>query len=220
MKQWDKAREQAAKSDHRLKGKDLGLYFFDELSPGCCFWLPHGARIYNRLLVLMRQQYALRGYSEVLSPNMFSMDLWNISGHAAKYKENMFLFDVEKQEFGLKPMNCPGHCLMFKHSRKSYRDLPIRMADFGVLHRNESSGSLSGLTRVRRFQQDDPHIYCRMDQIAQEVKGALDFMTYIYSLFGFEYTMVLSTKPKKAMGTAEQWNAAETALKDALNESG
>jgi len=218
MKQWDKAREQAAKSDHRLKGKDLGLYFFDELSPGCCFWLPHGARIYNRLLVLMREQYAKRGYSEVLTPNMFSIDLWKTSGHAAKYKENMFCFDVEKQEFGLKPMNCPAHCLMFKHSRKSYRDLPIRMADFGVLHRNEFSGSLSGLTRVRRFQQDDAHIFCREDQIVQEIRDVLDFINYIYGIFGFTFELELSTRPEEKLGSDETWDIAEKALSDALDE--
>ena len=115
----------------------------------------------------MRSEYRKRGYDEIVTPNMYSMKLWEISGHAAKYRDDMFLLDMEEQEFGLKPMNCPGHCVMFK----SYRDLPIRMADFGVLHRNEASGALTGLTRVRRFQQDDAHIFCRLDQVEDEVEG-------------------------------------------------
>jgi len=218
MKKWNKDREQAAKSDHRVKGRELDLYFFDEISPGCCFWLPHGARIFNKLLTVMRAEYIKRGYSEVITPNMFSIELWNTSGHAAKYRENMFLFDVEEQEFGLKPMNCPGHCVMFKHSRKSYRDLPIRMADFGVLHRNEFSGSLSGLTRVRRFQQDDAHIFCRQDQIVEEIRGVLDFVNFVYNIFGFTFELELSTRPEDKMGDDETWDKAEGALAQALDE--
>ncbi|AQK63978.1 Threonine--tRNA ligase mitochondrial 1 [Zea mays] len=157
--------EEAKKRDHRILGKAQELFFFHELSPGSCFFLPHGARIYNKLMDFMRQQYRDRGYQEVLSPNIYNMQLWETSGHAANYKENMFVFEIEKQEFGLKPMNCPGHCLMFANRVRSYRELPLRMADFGVLHRNELSGALTGLTRVRRFQQDDAHIFCREDQI-------------------------------------------------------
>jgi threonyl-tRNA synthetase len=127
--------------------------------------LPHGARIYNSLMDMIKEQYRVRGFTEVITPNMFNLNLWHQSGHAAKYQENMFLLDVEKEKFALKPMNCPSHCLMFGHKERSYRDLPIRFADFGVLHRNEFSGALSGLTRVRRFQQDDAHIFCRQDQV-------------------------------------------------------
>merc|ERR1711971_400891 len=194
MKKWEKDVKTAKLADHRELGKKYDLFFFDPVSPGCCFWLPHGARICNRLIALMRSEYVKRGFNEVITPNMYSSKLWDISGHNGKYKENMFLFDVEGQEFGLKPMNCPGHCVMFKNSRKSYRDLPIRMADFGVLHRNELSGSLGGLVRVRRFQQDDAHIFCRQDQIKQEMQGCLDFLKFVYGKLGFTYKLVLSTR--------------------------
>ncbi len=131
-------------------------------SPGSAFFLPHGARVYNTLVNFIKNEYHKRGYTEVISPNVFNMDLWKCSGHYDNYRENMFAFECEEQEFGLKPMNCPGHCLMFGHTLRSYRELPIRFADFGVLHRNEISGALTGLTRVRRFQQDDAHI-CKCD---------------------------------------------------------
>ncbi|XP_034196886.1 threonine--tRNA ligase, mitochondrial 1-like isoform X2 [Prunus dulcis] len=145
--------EEAKKYDHRVLGKNQELFFFDPVSPGSCFFLPKGARIYNKLMEFIKNQYRERGYEEVISPNLYNMKLWETSGHAEKYKDNMFLVEIEKQEFGLKPMNCPGHCVMFQHRNRSYRELPLRMADFGVLHRNEASGALTGLTRVRRFQQ-------------------------------------------------------------------
>lgn len=157
---------EAAKRNHRKIGTDQKLFFFDDVSPGSCFFLPHGARIYNAMLELLKSEYRKRGYDEVVSPNIYKSDLWKTSGHWDHYEENMFTFDVEKERFGLKPMNCPGHCKIFGHSDKSYRDLPLRMADFGVLHRNEFSGALSGLTRVRRFQQDDAHIFCTFDQVS------------------------------------------------------
>ncbi|KAG2564356.1 hypothetical protein PVAP13_7NG129600 [Panicum virgatum] len=168
----------------------------------------------------LRQQYRDRGYQEVLSPNIYNMQLWETSGHAANYKENMFVFEIEKQEFGLKPMNCPGHCLMFDNRVRSYRELPLRMADFGVLHRNELSGALTGLTRVRRFQQDDAHIFCRENQIKDEVKGVLDFINHVYEIFGFIYELELSTRPEKYLGDIETWNKAEQQLTEALNEFG
>ncbi|AQK63974.1 Threonine--tRNA ligase mitochondrial 1 [Zea mays] len=212
--------EEAKKRDHRILGKAQELFFFHELSPGSCFFLPHGARIYNKLMDFMRQQYRDRGYQEVLSPNIYNMQLWETSGHAANYKENMFVFEIEKQEFGLKPMNCPGHCLMFANRVRSYRELPLRMADFGVLHRNELSGALTGLTRVRRFQQDDAHIFCREDQIKDEVKAVLEFINYVYEIFGFKYELELSTRPEKYLGEVETWNKAEQQLTEALNEFG
>ncbi|CEI97578.1 Putative Threonyl-trna synthetase [Rhizopus microsporus] len=167
MTEFKKFMEEAAKRDHRKIGKEQELFFFHEYSPGSAFMLPHGARVYNSLMNLIKDEYMKRGFTEVITPNMFNMKLWNQSGHAAKYKENMFCLDVDKEEFGLKPMNCPAHCLMFAHRERSYRELPYRFADFGVLHRNEFSGALSGLTRVRRFQQDDAHIFCRVDQVIQ-----------------------------------------------------
>ena len=154
----------------RAASKVADFIAFVPPGPGSCFFLPHGARLYNRLQNLIREQYWQRTYHEVVTPNMFNLKLWETSGHAAKYKENMFCFQIEGQEFGLKPMNCPAHCLMFKHRKRSYRELPLRLADFGVLHRNELSGALTGLTRVRRFQQDDGHIFCTVAQIKQEVR--------------------------------------------------
>jgi len=219
MKEWVANKKKAEESDHRKKGKDLKLFFFDDISPGCCFWLPHGARVFNTLVDLMRTEYRKRGYSEVVTPNMYSMKLWEISGHAAKYRDDMFLLDVEKEEFGLKPMNCPGHCVMFRRFKKSYRDLPIRMADFGVLHRNEASGALTGLTRVRRFQQDDAHIFCRLDQVEKEVEDVLDFLEHIYGIFNFRFELALSTRNEDTMiGTAEVWDKAEAALEEALKK--
>jgi threonyl-tRNA synthetase len=212
--------EEAKKRDHRKLGQQQELFFFHELSPGSCFFLPHGARIYNKLQTFIRGEYKKRGYEEVVSPNMFNMQLWETSGHAANYKENMFTFEVEKQEFGLKPMNCPGHCLIFDHRVRSYRELPLRLADFGVLHRNEMSGALSGLTRVRRFQQDDAHIFCMESQLLDEVKGCLDFLEFAYGVFGFTFQLELSTRPEKYLGEIETWDRAEKALADALNAFG
>eukprot|EP01018_Ginkgo_biloba_P009148 Gb_19674 [translate_table: standard] len=212
--------EEAKKRDHRILGQNQELFFFHPLSPGSCFFLPHGARIYNKLMGFIRDEYRKRGYNEVITPNMYNMQLWETSGHAANYKENMFVFEVEKQEFGLKPMNCPGHCLMFEHRVRSYRELPLRLADFGVLHRNELSGALTGLTRVRRFQQDDAHIFCKETQVKEEVKGVLHFLQYAYGVFGFTFDLELSTMPEKHLGDLETWERAEAALSDALNEFG
>eukprot|EP00611_Tribonema_gayanum_P010835 TRINITY_DN20953_c0_g1_i1.p1 TRINITY_DN20953_c0_g1~~TRINITY_DN20953_c0_g1_i1.p1 ORF type:complete len:780 (+),score=275.37 TRINITY_DN20953_c0_g1_i1:107-2446(+) len=218
LKKWQDFQEQAKKRDHRRVGQQQELFFFHPLSPGSAFFLPHGTRIYNRLMDFIRGEYRRRGYEEVTSPNIFNMELWNISGHALHYKDNMFRFDVEGQEYGMKPMNCPGHCLMFAHRLRSYRELPIRMADFGVLHRNEISGALTGLTRVRRFCQDDAHIFCREDQITAEVLGSLDFMKTVYDIFGMTYKLELSTKPAKALGDDSLWAAAEASLAAALDE--
>ncbi|KYN96595.1 threonine--tRNA ligase, putative [Plasmodium reichenowi] len=210
--------EEAKKRDHRNVGKILNLFFFEkETSPGSCFWLPHGSKIYNKLIEFIRKEYRIRKYEEVISPNVFSCDLWKTSGHYQNYKDCMFLFNVENKEWGMKPMNCPGHCLMFKQLNVSYRSLPVRLADFGVLHRNEISGSLSGLTRVRRFQQDDSHIFCSMEHIKQEVLNTLNFLFYVYNLFGFKYELFLSTRPKKFIGQISTWNLAEQHLKDALD---
>jgi threonyl-tRNA synthetase len=211
---------QAKERDHRRIAAKQELIMFHELSAGSAFWLPHGARIYNKLIEFIKTQYWKRGYNEVITPNVYNMELWNISGHALHYKDGMFCFDVEGQEWGMKPMNCPGHCLIFAGSIRSYRDLPLRFADFGVLHRNELSGALSGLTRVRRFQQDDAHIYCRDDQIEEEVLGALNFMKYVYDTFGMTYKLELSTRPKKALGDIALWDRAETALANAMNTFG
>jgi len=218
LAEWKLLQEEAAKRDHRVIGVQQELLFFDELSPGSCFFLPHGCRIYNKLVDLIRREYFVRGYTEVVTPNMYNLKLWETSGHAAKYKENMFCFDIEGQEFGLKPMNCPGHCIMFKHRLRSYRELPMRYADFGVLHRNELSGALTGLTRVRRFQQDDAHIFCMISQIKSEVAGVLDMISTVYKFFGMSFALKLSTKPENALGDAETWEKAEGFMTEALNE--
>jgi len=157
--------EEAAKRDHRKIGQEQELFFFHDQSPGSCFLLPHGQIIFNALQTAIREEYWKRGYSEVQTPNMYNSSLWKQSGHWAHYKDDMFTFDVEKDQWALKPMNCPAHCLMFGFRERSYRELPIRLADFGVLHRNEASGALTGLTRVRRFQQDDAHIFCMEEQV-------------------------------------------------------
>lgn len=210
----------AANRDHRKIGMAQRLFFFNEISPGSCFFLPHGAMIYNKLVDFMRQEYLKRGYQEVITPNVYNVDLWKQSGHFANYKDNMFMFDCEGVQFGIKPMNCPGHCVMFGSFIRSYRDLPVRWADFGVLHRNEASGALSGLTRVRRFQQDDAHIFCRRDQLREEVSGVLDLLRHTYGVFGFTFELQLSTRPEKYLGEMELWDEAELALADCLDEFG
>ncbi|KAJ2777630.1 threonyl-tRNA synthetase [Coemansia interrupta] len=212
--------EEAAKRDHRKIGLQQELFFFHELSPGSAFFLPHGARIYNTLIEFIRNMYRDRGFEEVVTPNMFNVKLWEQSGHWANYQKDMFSLDVEKEKFALKPMNCPGHCLMFGMRDRSYRELPIRFADFGVLHRNEASGALSGLTRVRRFQQDDAHIFCTQEQVRSEITGVLRFLEDVYSIFGFTFELELSTRPENFLGEIEVWNRAEKQLEDALNEFG
>ncbi|KFA64144.1 hypothetical protein S40285_00810 [Stachybotrys chlorohalonatus IBT 40285] len=207
---------EAAKRNHRKIGTDQKLFFFDEVSPGSSFWLPHGTRIFSTLMDLMKEEYRKRGFTEVMSPNVYKADLWKTSGHWEHYEENMFTFEVEKEKYGLKPMNCPGHCKIFAHSDVNYKELPWRMADFGVLHRNEFSGALSGLTRVRRFQQDDAHIFCTLDQIRDEIEGAFDFLQSVYGLFGFSFKLKLSTRPEKAIGDIALWNLAEAKLQEAL----
>lgn len=220
LAEWEELQRQAALRDHRNIGKNQELFFFDPLSPGSCFFLPHGARIYNNLISFLKDEYHKRGFQEVISPNIYSSQLWETSGHWQHFKENMFTFDVEKQPFALKPMNCPGHCVMFGHRTRSYKELPLRFADFGVLHRNEASGALTGLTRVRRFQQDDAHIFCTMDQVEGELQGAVDFFKFVYGVFGFNFTLELSTRPEKYLGEIEDWNKAEKMMEEVLNASG
>eukprot|EP00055_Hartaetosiga_balthica_P002883 m.5644 g.5644 ORF g.5644 m.5644 type:complete len:735 (+) comp2444_c0_seq1:214-2418(+) len=220
LNEWKKLMEEAAKRDHRKIGKDQELFFFDDISPGSCFFEPRGARIYNTLTDFMRKQYVSRGFTEVVTPNIFNKKLWEMSGHWAHYSENIFHFEVEKETFALKPMNCPSHCVIFSHRNRSYKDLPLRLADFGVLHRNELSGALTGLTRVRRFQQDDAHIFCKPEQIEEEIAGCLDFLDAVYAVFGFTYELNLSTRPEKYLGDVDVWERAEASLKTALEENG
>ncbi|XP_011820653.1 PREDICTED: probable threonine--tRNA ligase 2, cytoplasmic isoform X1 [Mandrillus leucophaeus] len=220
MRNWEKFQEEAKNRDHRKIGKEQELFFFHDLSPGSCFFLPRGAFIYNTLTDFIREEYHKRDFMEVLSPNMYNSKLWEASGHWQHYSENMFTFEIEKDTFALKPMNCPGHCLMFAHRPRSWREMPMRFADFGVLHRNELSGTLSGLTRVRRFQQDDAHIFCTVEQIEEEIKGCLQFLQSVYSTFGFSFQLNLSTRPENFLGEIEMWNEAEKQLQNSLMEFG
>lgn len=207
--------ESNLKNHHEL-GNQLKLFFFDEKSPGSAFFLPHGTILYNNLVNYFRSEYTKRGYNEVLTPNIFDKSLWETSGHWAKYKENMFIIEKhhpdDDKQFSIKPMNCPSHCIMFNHICPSYRDLPLRLADFGVLHRNEFHGALRGLTRVRKFCQDDAHIFCRLDQIESEITQVIDFIKTIYSKFNFKFSVGLSTRPSQSIGSEEVWVKAEEIL--------
>ena len=211
-------RRLAAERDHRLIGKNQELFMWHQYSPGSTFMLPHGTRIYNRLQEFIRAEYRRRGFQEVVTPNIYNVDLWRTSGHWQHYQEGMFTFKCENEDWAIKPMNCPGHCLVFGSRQRSYRELPIRLADFGVLHRNELSGALTGLTRVRRFQQDDAHIFCMPEQIEQEIHGALDFLRHVYGVFGFEFQLHLSTMPDDHLGEVATWEKAEAALSKALDD--
>jgi threonyl-tRNA synthetase len=206
--------------DHRKIGKDLELFTFHEWSPGSPFLLPKGTIIYNELQKFIREEYKKRGYQEVITPQMFNKALWEKSGHWEHYKDNMFLMKVDGEEFSLKPMNCPSHCLIYQLKNHSYRELPLRIADFCFLHRNELRGALGGLTRVRKMSQDDAHIYCAPEQIQSEIKDLLEFVDFIYTkIFKMQYKAKLSTKPEGAMGDAKLWEQAEDALKKALDDA-
>lgn len=218
MAEHKKLLEEAAKRDHRKIGKDQELFFFDPISPGSAFWEPHGVSVFNSILEFLREQYWKRDFKEVITPNMFHSDLWKQSGHWQHYKDDMFIQKIDKEDFGLKPMNCPAHFVMFGHRERSHKELPLRLADFGVLHRNEASGALSGLTRVRRFQQDDAHIFCRQDQIKQEMDDIFEFLQEFYGILGLKFKLNLSTRPEGFMGEIDTWNKAEDALKEALDE--
>jgi threonyl-tRNA synthetase len=212
--------EEAKKRDHRRLGKELDLFSFHPLSPGSPFFHPKGAFIYNELIGYIRTLYQRYGYQEVVTPQIFDVDLWHRSGHMANYKENIFFTEVEGRDFGVKPMNCPGHTLLYVTKKHSYRDLPLRYADFARLHRFERSGVLSGLTRVRSFAQDDAHIFCTPEQIKAEVSGVLRMVNEVYRAFGFaEVRFDLSTRPPKRLGDDTTWDRAEEALADAMTEN-
>lgn len=213
--------EEAEKRDHRKIGRELEWFSFFEESPGAPFFHPKGAIIYNLLLEFIRSEYKKRGYQEVITPLMYEKSLWITSGHWEHFKEHMFTLQSEGKDYALKPMNCPSHVLMYKSKSRSYKELPLRIADFAPLHRNELSGVLSGLTRVRKFSQDDSHIFIAPEQIENEIFNVLDFMHYIYSeVFDFEYSVELSTRPDKFMGNVEDWDKAEGSLKKALEKKG
>jgi threonyl-tRNA synthetase len=208
--------EEARARDHRKLGRELGLFMFSELSPGAPFWLPAGTQVWNELTELWRVENERRGYTEVRTPILYDADLWKRSGHWEKFRDNMYFTEVEERPMGMKPMNCPAHIQIYASERRSYRDLPIRYAEQGLVHRQEPSGTLHGLLRVRSITQDDAHIFCTDEQIEDEVILCLEFGFFLYDLFGFEPRLELSTRPEKRIGTDEMWDRAEQALASSL----
>ncbi|MDZ7937260.1 MAG: threonine--tRNA ligase [Rhodoferax sp.] len=213
--------EEAEKRDHRKLGRELDLFHIDEHSPGTVFWHPKGWTLWQGVEQYMRKVYQDNGYQEVKGPQIIDKGLWEKTGHWDKYRENMFVTESEKRDYALKPMNCPGHILIFNQGIKSYRDLPLRFGEFGACHRNEPSGGLHGIMRVRAFTQDDGHIFCTEDQIQSEVVAFTTLLQKVYADFGFHNIIYkLSTRPEKRIGTEESWDRAEHALAEGLRASG
>jgi threonyl-tRNA synthetase len=212
--------EEARARDHRKLGQELQLFFLSDLSPGSPFWQPNGMALWNELTTLWREENTKRDYREVKTPILYDVELWKQSGHWAVYRDNMYFADVEGRTMGLKPMNCPAHVQIYKDERHSYRDLPIRYSEAGLVHRHEPSGTLHGLLRVRHITQDDAHIFCTEEQIPVEVQRCLDFGFAIYDTFGFKPRLELSLRPAKRVGTEEMWDKAEAALEKALVDKG
>ena len=213
--------EEAKNRDHRRLGKELDLFSLQGEGPGFPFFHPKGMVILNNLIDFWKKEHTKRGYCEIRTPLILERSLWIQSGHWDHYRDNMYFTEIDERPFAIKPMNCPGGMLVYKSQIRSYRDLPLRMAELGVVHRHERSGVLHGLMRVRCFTQDDAHLYCRPDQVKDEIKGIMDLCRFIYKdVFGFKYTMELSTRPDNSMGSEEQWKIAETALQQALEETG
>jgi threonyl-tRNA synthetase len=213
--------EEAKKRDHRKLGSELELFMFnEEAGAGLPFWLPKGARLRSKLEQILWKSHRRRGYEPVRGPEILKAQMWQTSGHYACYGENMYLTEIDGQEYGIKPMNCIGHILIYKNSTKSYRDLPVKYFEYGVVHRHEKSGVLHGLLRVREFTQDDAHIFCTPEQIKDEVLEVVEFIDSVMKKFGFNYEMEISTKPEKAIGDDAVWEIATNALKEALDERG
>jgi threonyl-tRNA synthetase len=212
--------EQARARDHRRIGRELELFLTSELSPGSPFWLPNGTQLWNELTRLWRSENVARGYTEVRTPLLYDVELWRQSGHWDVYRDHMYFTDVEDRPMGLKPMNCPAHVQLFKAGLRSYRDLPIRYAEQGLVHRHEPSGTLHGLLRVRHITQDDAHVFCTEEQLEEEIVACLRFGFFIYDLFGFQPRLELSTRPEKRVGTDEMWDRAEAVLERALRSQG
>lgn len=211
---------EAEKRDHRKLGKQLGLFFIDEHGPGFPFFLPKGMDLFLRLQELWRMEHVKAGYKEIRTPNMLDKELWETSGHWKNYKENMYTSEIDEKVYAIKPMNCPGGVLTYKSELRSYKDLPLKLAEMGHVHRHEFSGALHGLMRVRAFTQDDTHIFCTKEQIEDQIKEIISLYDKYYTLFGFEYNIELSTKPEKAIGDDSLWEIAESALEKALIAAG
>ncbi len=213
--------EEAKKRDHRKLGKELGLIMFHEWAPGSPFFTSKGTIVYNELQRLMRDMYKKYSYQEVITPQIFDVSLFKTSGHYQNYKDDMYFMKADEREFGVKPMNCPSHCLLFGSTHHSYKDLPIRMADFGRLHRYEKSGAMSGLTRVRTFCQDDAHVFCTLDQMQTEIQSFMNLFNEVYGILGMtDYTIGLSTRPAARIGSDDVWDKSEKALENALTALG
>jgi threonyl-tRNA synthetase len=213
--------EEAERRDHRRLGRELDLFFFDPIAPASPFFLPKGTIVLNELIDFVKELYTKYGYQEVTTPQIFNTDLWKQSGHYDNYLDNMYMIDVDQREFGVKPMNCPAAAMLYAANTHSYRELPIRYADFGRLHRYERSGVTHGLMRVRTFVQDDAHIFASLDQIAQEVNSFIAMLDEAYTILGYgEFRMALSLRPDKRVGTEEMWDRAEAALAEVLGASG
>lgn len=221
LKAYLKRMEEAEKRDHRKLGKALDLFHIQEEAPGSVFWHPKGWAVYQAVQTYMAEKQYQRGYKEIKTPQIVDISLWEKSGHADKFSDDMFTLSSDEREYAVKPMNCPCHVQVFNQGLKSYRDLPLRLAEFGSCHRNEMSGSLHGIMRVRSFVQDDAHIFCTEDQIQSEVKEFIDFLHEVYADFGFDEVIYkLSTRPEKRVGSDEEWDRSEQALEQALNENG
>ena len=213
--------EERKKRDHRLLGKQLELFMLSDYGPGFPFWLPNGMVLREQIEKYWSEQHKKYGYVQIKTPTMLSKELWEISGHWAHYKDNMYTTSIDEKEFAIKPMNCPGSMLVYKNSLHSYKDLPIRMAELGHVHRHEASGALNGLFRVRAFTQDDAHIFCREDQLVEEISLLLKFYEEMYSVFNLDYYIVLSTRPEKDyIGDINIWNKSEAILEEACKKSG
>ena len=212
--------EEAKKRDHRKLGKELGLFMMREEGPGFPFFLPKGMELKNQLLDYWREIHKKAGYVEISTPIMLSRHLWETSGHWDHYKDNMYTTVIDDEDFAIKPMNCPGGILVYESEPRSYRDLPLRMGELGLVHRHEKSGQLHGLMRVRCFTQDDAHIFMTPEQVRDEIKGVVKLINEVYSLFGFKYHVELSTRPEDSMGSDEDWDMATKALRGALDDLG
>ncbi|HUI31257.1 MAG TPA: threonine--tRNA ligase [Candidatus Acidoferrales bacterium] len=212
--------EEAKLRDHRRLGRELELFVFHDIAPGAPFWLPNGMIIFRELEKFIREELDKRNYLEISTPMLVKKDLWEQSGHWGHYKQNMFILDVEEDTYSLKPMNCPESSYVYRFKTRSYRDLPLRYSEIGRLHRNEISGALGGMFRVRQITMDDAHIYCRPDQILSEINDLIGLVKHVYALFRFEVSFKLSTKPDDGMGDPKLWDQAEAALKQALEQNG
>jgi len=221
LEAWEAALAEARARDHRRLGPELDLFSFDPLAPAMPFFHPDGATIYNGLIDYVRELNRANGYGEVVTPQILDVDLWHTSGHWANYREHMYFTELDERQYAVKPMNCPTHCLIFRTRKRSYRDLPIRYADFGRLHRYERSGVTSGLTRVRSFAQDDAHVFCTDDQVEAEVLRAVDIILGIFRTFAFtDVEIAIGTRPEKRVGEDAQWDVAEAGLRAALDRHG